>query len=186
MKNAFGVDKVGLYLPHTLIEVSKDSLVEIQSKKALNDTREAPFLFVTACGQPVHGNKGMLNTETFNFSVVESGCLLQFNPSKPYHPYELCGSSDTFIERVDTVINQLAALGVSGAWEEAKLTRLDFAKNFQLDAPLSNYTQCLNLVNFARSRRQAEFPDGYMTGNNSRGLIIYNKSIESNLSLIHI
>jgi hypothetical protein len=181
MNNNFGVDKVGLYLPYDLMEIKSSSSVEIQGTKALNDSSEMPLLFVTDNGQAVHGNKGILNTDKFNFTVSGSGGLLTFNPSKPYHPYELCGSSDELTQRVELVTSELENFGISGDWKSAKLTRLDFAKNVQLDTPLSNYTQSLNLVNFARSRRQAQYPDGYMTGNNSRGLIIYNKSLESSL-----
>lgn len=181
MQNTFGVDKVGLYLPYSLMEIKSSSGIEVQGTKALNDSSEMPLLFVTDSGDPVRGNKAMLNTDKFNFSAIGSGALLQFNPSKPYHPYELCGSSDELAKRVEVVTSELESYGISGDWKSAKITRLDFAKNVHLDTPLVNYTQSLNLVNFARSRRQAQYPDGYLTGNNSRGLIIYNKSLESNL-----
>ena len=182
MENAFGIDKIGLFLSPGMYEVDADCPATIQVSKRMTDESELPFLFTRTDGRKIHGNKAIINTEKFNFTASEYGALLQFNPSKPYHPYELCGSSDELISRIENVTKELSELGVRGTWESGKITRLDFARNVQLSAPLVNYTSALNLVSFDRSRRQAEYPGGYLTGNNTRALIVYDKSAESNLS----
>jgi hypothetical protein len=181
MENSFGIDKIGLYLSPGMYEIDADCPATIQGSKRMTDESEMPLLFIRTDGKAIHGNKAIINTEKFNFTASEHGALLQFNPSKPYHPYELCGRSDELVSRVESVTSELSSLGVRGHWENAKLTRLDFARNVQLTAPLVNYTSGLNLVSFARSRRQAEYPGGYLTGNNTRALIVYDKSAESNL-----
>lgn len=182
MENAFGIDKIGLYLPPGMYEVDADCPATIQVSKRMTDESELPFLFTRTDGQSIHGNRAILNTKKFNFTASERGALLEFNPSKPYHDYELCGSSDELVCRVENVTKELSELGIRGSWESGRITRLDFAKNVQLSAPLVNYTSALNLVSLDRSRRQAEYPGGYLTGNNTRALIVYDKSAESNLS----
>jgi hypothetical protein len=182
MINNSGVDKVRLFAPYDLVQIDKGATLEIQSKRTLVDDKEAPLLFVTSDGQQVTGNKAMLNTDKFNVTLVGGGVVLELNPSKPYHSYELVGTSELLIERIELVTNQLASYGISGAWSEASITRLDYAKNIKLNYALAYYIECMQYASFKRHRRQALYPDGFMSGNNTRGLIIYNKSLESNLS----
>ena len=107
--------------------------------------------------------------------------MVQINPSKPYHEYELCGNGQQLTERIETALQQLEICGISGDWENGKITRLDISKNIKLTNDIGNYTKCLGVANFARATRQLEYTDGYMMGNNSRAFVVYNKTAESKL-----
>jgi hypothetical protein len=173
MNHAFGIDKVGLWIPseHYSIKSTK-YLTEVNTKRVDAESGEERVSYNAGYNAP----DGL-----FMFDHSDIGARVQFNPSKPYHPYELCGSSADLIERTNRVFDKLDEIGISVNRESSQICRLDITRNIKLDQPLTHYADSLALVKIPRAKRQVQYPGGFLSGNNTRALVVYDKSEESNL-----
>ncbi len=138
-----------------------------------------PFVLVDRFGKRTSGEKVLLNHRLFNLTGNHYGMRLVINPSKPYDPIHLVSDDKTFFERVESVVTILQQEhGILFNLDGSKLTRLDTAKNVLLENPVSTYQPVLSSLSMPRATHQAQYPDGYQTGNNSRTCIFYNKAQE--------
>lgn len=174
MKNSFGIDKVGLHIPLDQVDVSKCS--RLTETYTLTPDVESGDIAESLQRRYNHPDN------LFLFDINKLGARVLFNPSKPYHDYELCGSSKDLVERTNRVFDELSSIGISINREATEIMRLDITKNIQLSQPLIHYTDALALAKFPRATRQHLYPGGFLSGNNTRALIVYDKTEEANLS----
>jgi hypothetical protein len=104
---------------------------------------------------------------------------LTTNPSKPYHPINLVSDDKTLHERFGNLVSTLKEEhGIIFNLDGSKITRLDTAKNVELINPVHTYQPIFSTLRLPRSTHQAQYPDGFQTGNNSQTCIFYNKGQE--------
>jgi hypothetical protein len=61
---------------------------------------------------------------------------------------------------------------------DAKLTRIDFAKDRQMSDQVFTYSQALSLLRASRMKEQVQYPDGMRLGNRQTQGIFYDKGLE--------
>lgn len=172
-----GIDK--LILTTREFSINRANLAGLTIKPAWYDLGEfsqpEPLLFIDNFGRSVYGDGALLNDKLYTFDINRNGCRVIINPSKPWHPFNLVSDTGTFANRITAVENQLKERGILVNMAGAKINRLDIARNIQTNEPVRQYGGVFSLLNMPRAKRQTHYPDGYATGNNSRGIIAYNK-----------
>ena len=172
-----GIDK--LILTTRDFSINKANLAGLTIKPmpySLGDVRQQePVLFTDNFGQRVQGDGAYLHDKLYTLDINRNGCRVIINPSKPYHPFTLVSDTGTFADRITTVEKQLKAMGITLDMAGAKISRVDTARNIQTKEPVRQYGGVFAFLNMPRAKRQTHYPDGYQSGNNSRGIIAYNK-----------
>lgn len=170
-----GIDKIRLTTRDFRVKDAQGLSLKGQNT-VIGQDHEPKLLFIDSTGREVHGAGVFSNQELYNLDINEKGLKLEFNPSKPYHDYILCSDSETLHNRVKTVLNEVKEKhGIIADWEHSKVSRVDVSRNVETKDPIGYYGSVFSLVGMPRSKRQAQYPDGYSTGNNSTGIIMYNK-----------
>jgi hypothetical protein len=175
-----GIDKLGLTTPDFSVYRVENSGLWVRPcmQEMGKEKKDEPFVLVDRFGGRMSGEKAILNDPLFNLTINQYGMSLTFNPSKPYHPHQLVSDDKTLFERVQTVVTRLEERGIIFDLNGSKLTRVDTAKDVVLNNPVHNYQPIFSTLRMPRSTHQAQYPDGYHTGNNSRSCVIYNKGEE--------
>ena len=179
--NLIGLDKVRLFIQdYGISDATKSGfLIQPATVDLSTGMTNDELLFKDRYGVEVKGSKAFRNTEIYQATVNGRGLVVQFNPSKPYHPFNLVDNDKVFNERVQTVFNDLMSKGVRASWNDAKLSRLDIARNILLSGSVQSYGVVWPWINQKRSMHTRQYPDGYGTGNDSWGTIFYDKGKES-------
>jgi hypothetical protein len=176
-----GLDKVRLFIQDYQIKDATRSGFSVQPSIQSLDTGQCndELLFVDGGGLRVSGAKAFRNESLYQATITSSGLIVQVNPSKPYHPFNLVSDTSVFNDRMNTVFTSLRNNGIMFNQNESKLTRLDVSRNVFLAQPCSSYGQLWPWINQKRSKHIKQYPDGYGTGNDSWGTIFYDKGKES-------
>lgn len=176
-----GIDKLSLTTRDFTVVNSKRSGLTVQPAPQSLATGEAnnSTLFRDKSGREVSGMKAYLNEELFSVNINQHGLNVILNPSKPYHPTELCRDEETFHNRLQTVYRALRERGIKADYGQMKVSRIDLARNGQMKNPCTAYHSIFSGLGISRAKRQAAYPDGYTTGNNTFGLTFYNKGREA-------
>jgi hypothetical protein len=179
--NDIGVDKLTLFVKDFGVKSISDCgfLVQPSTIDLSTGCTTDQLLFKDRYGVEVNGSKAFLNTDLAQYTMNGRGLMIQFNPSKPYHPYNLVSDDRVLGERVQNVFNEIMQKGFNADWKNALLIRMDLAKNILLDNPVSAYGNAFNCINMNRSKYVRQYPSGYGTSNDSWGVILYDKGEES-------
>jgi hypothetical protein len=176
-----GIDKVKLWTPDFRVkDVGKAGLVLKPGAVDLDtgENRDVD-LFRDSAGVRVRGKHAERNTDRYNLTVTGDGLTLSFNPSKPFHPFDLVSQDTVFRDRVEAVTNDLKERGIAADWLTAKLTRLDVSRNVLTNAPVTSYEAVWPYLKMKRQKYQTRYPSGYGTGNDQWGAVFYDKGAES-------
>lgn len=170
-----GIDKIRLTTREFRVNDARGLNLK-GSQTVIGQESEPRLLFVDGTGRKVHGAGVFCNNDLYNLDISEKGLKIEFNPSKPYHPYILCADTDTLYSRLKTVTEDIKDRhGIIADWEGSKVSRLDVSRNVETKDPIGYYGDVFGMVGMPRTKRQATYPDGHSVGNNSTGLIMYNK-----------
>jgi hypothetical protein len=175
-----GIDKLELTTREWEIKSWRDSSLTLfpTPEKAGEDSLQDFLVIRDKAGVEKRGQKAILNNELFSLTLNQYGARLTLNPSKPYNPVILCSDDATFSDRVSTVQNRLNEYGIWLNMFDAKLSRIDLAKNVLCKNPVGYYSDVFRGLRLPRANKQAEYPEGYRSNNKSRSLIFYNKGKE--------
>lgn len=177
-----GVDKVKLFTSDFYVkDVTGSGLLLMPGTVDLGTgtTVEHVLFRDRSAGNVVKGSKAIRNTELYNLTVNEHGLTVTFNPSKPYHPFNLVDDDDVLYSRFTNVKTDLEKHGIYAGWMDAKVTRLDVSRNVTLDGSVRSYGSVWPWFKMKRSKHVRQYPDGYGTGNDTVGMIFYDKGKES-------
>lgn len=179
--NDIGVDKLTLFVKDFGVKSISDCgfLVQPSTIDLSTGCTTDQLLFKDRYGVEVNGSKAFRNTDLYQATMNGRGLMIQFNPSKPYHPYNLVSDDRVLDERVQNVFNDLMQKGVKASWKDALLIRMDLAKNVLMDNPVNTYDTAFTWINQTRSKYVRQYPSGYGTSNDSWGAIFYDKGEES-------
>lgn len=172
-----GIDKLILTTRSFSISKAAEAGLTVKPKHYIlgKPVEDDPVLFKDNSGTTVKGDGAYLHDKLYTLDINQHGLRVIINPSKPYHPYQLVSDTMVFADRIETVERQLKTRGIKLNLMDAKISRVDIARNITTKEPVRMYAGVFNFLDMPRSKRQATYPDGYSTGNNSRGMICYNK-----------
>lgn len=177
---ATGIDKLVLTSQDFIIKDA--STTGLQLKHGFTDLatgeQKEGFLFKDKRGRTISGASAFLNTEQYNLNINSYGLQVTFNPSKTYHPYELCADAKVLEKRIETLSKDIYGRGIRLDIEQANISRIDLAKNAEMSQPCIAYSPVLSWLNIQRAKRSAMYPDGHTSNNNKFGLNFYNKGKE--------
>jgi len=181
-----GIDKIRLHTTDFRIDDSQAAGLQLHQGHVDLDTGETneTRLFVDGSGKHITGARAVKNTDLFQLTIDYKGLSIQFNPSKPYHPYDLVSDTDVFNDRCKTVFSQLKQSGINADYQSARLSRIDISRNMQMIYPVTAYLSVFDLVNIKREKYQRSYPDGYGTSNEDWGVIFYDKGKETSSPLV--
>lgn len=182
--NSIGLDKVKLHVSDFVVDdVGRSGLELVPSTVNLEtgETKDS-ILFRDKSGRTVSGSRAVRNTDRYNLTVNGFGLSLSFNPSKPWHPFNLVDDDDVFRSRFSELVGELSGLGIRADWFRSKVTRLDVSRNVVLNGSVRSYGSVWPWLKLKRSKHVRQYPDGYGSGNNSFGVILYDKGQESRLT----
>jgi len=176
-----GIDKLSLTTRDFTVTNGKRSGLTVQPapRSLATGQDNNVLLFRDRGGREVSGMKAYANDELFAVNINQHGLNVIINPSKPYHPTELCRDEETLSKRLETVYGRLAERGIKANYGQMKLSRIDLARNGHMKQPCRSYHTIFGGLGLPRAKRQATYPDGYTTGNNTFGLTFYNKGREA-------
>jgi hypothetical protein len=140
-----------------------------------------PFCIKDSRGHKVEGTKAFLNDELFSLTIDPTSARLEFNPSKPYHAYQLCSDEKTLNGRIDNVLLTLEqTYGIQLDLSEAKVRRIDLAKNMSLNNPVSHYSDVFSVLKCKRQKRSGTYnQETFNFGTaGTRFFQFYNKGLE--------
>lgn len=175
-----GIDKLELTTREWQVNSWRDSNLTLfpTPERAGMEAMEDFLIIRDKSGVEKRGQKAVLNDPLYSLTLNQFGARLTLNPSKPYHPVNLCSDNSTLADRIGAVETRLREQGIFLNIADSKLSRIDLAKNIQCKNPVSYYSEVFRGLRLPRADKQAEFPEGYRTNNNSRSLIFYNKGQE--------
>jgi hypothetical protein len=176
-----GIDKLTITTQDFTVRDYTKAGLTLDSGKINLDTGEQfqQHLFTDSFNREVFGYKAYYNdADNHTVNVNQYGLQVVFNPSKAYHPYKLCNDTKVLQERIETLEKQLRQKGIIFNMDNAKISRIDLAKNAQMNLPCVAYRQVLDALRIPRAKRNAMYPDGHSSNNNQVGLNIYNKGKE--------
>lgn len=174
-----GIDKISLHTFDFQVINAQKSGLRIKPHEINLETgeQESEDLFLDASGTQFKGQRAYFNEDDlYQLDISNRGMRITFNPSKYLHPYNLTDDPRGAWSEIE---NNLKNRGITGAWSEANVTRLDLAKNVTLKQPCLSYNPVWDLLNVKRTKNPSTYPDGYATHNNSTGVNFYNKGKEA-------
>ena len=177
---SFGIDKLMLTSQAFIIKDASQTGLQVKHGFTNLATGEQsnPFLFKDKTGRKIEGVSAFLNTEFYGLNINQFGVQINFNPSKAYHPFELCNDPKILQQRIENVSKDLYSKGIRLDIEQTKVSRIDLAKNSEMIHPCIAYGAVMSLLNINRAKRNAMYPDGHSSNNNKFGLNFYNKGKE--------
>lgn len=150
--------------------------------------KDVDYLLTDSKGDPCYHQKLIWNPSieskfgdsNFNLTINQFGFNMTLNPSKyeadkrsHIHPI-----SDTDL-MVDRVLNTTKFinenLGIDFDTYALKLSRVDVTRNLMVKYQVRDYADIFELMQLPRSTQTQKFPSGFLGGNGSRGLLIYDK-----------
>ena len=177
---ATGIDKLVLTSQDFIVKDASTTGLQLKhgfTDLATGDQKQV-VLFKDKTGRSISGASAFLNTEHYNLNINSYGLQVTFNPSKTYHPYELCTDAKVLEKRIETLSKDIYGRGIRLDIEQANISRIDLAKNAEMNQPCIAYSPVLSWLNIQRAKRTAMYPDGHTSNNNKFGLNFYNKGKE--------
>jgi len=177
---ATGIDKLVLTSQDFIVKDASTTGLQLKhgfTDLATGDQKQV-VLFKDKTGRSISGASAFLNTEHYNLNINSYGLQVTFNPSKTYHPYELCTDAKVLEKRIETLSKDIYGRGIRLDIEQANISRIDLAKNAEMSQPCIAYSPVLSWLNIQRAKRSAMYPDGHTSNNNKFGLNFYNKGKE--------
>ena len=167
---SFGIDK--LLLTTKEFKVHTNNGLRIKQGDILPDGE----IIESKLYNEVHGTKAIYNSPLVNLTIDHRGLKAEYNPSKILHPYELTNDNKALEEVHKAVEKDLKNNGIHlPTYQELRLSRLDLARNTQMNMPVNMYAP---LFGSLKGKRQsnAEYPSSYYFKNKSQELNFYDKN----------
>ncbi len=184
MIGALGVDKLGFLLPASEIAFSPEFAPRVEDPKN-GSTGEALYnfpLYRDSAGRLVSGLRAVLNTPNYQLTLKpdRSGgaavCLVQFSAGcfadTNLNPLD----ADECAEAALKVQRDIRARGCSLDLEQARLYRVDVARNVPLDESVASYAPIFSGIGLRKRVRKLDFGGtGFVVGNKQWEIAGYDK-----------
>ena len=101
------------------------------------------------------------------------------NPSKPYHPYFVCNTTEELRDRTESIFRYIYnEMQIDANFEQMQISRLDATRTEAMKHNCIAYQPILKSLKIPRATMQKTYPDGYMSGNKQISNVWYNKGAE--------
>jgi len=151
------------------------------------DEGELPYLFTDKRGREVRANKiyhnpkdgkGVANYTIQRLRNGNTGLMVQFNPSKIIHPYNLVEvNSKNYKDALEKVEGDMNSIGIQANLSNMTINRIDIAKQSQMNLPCNQYQDAFRLLKGVR-QKHISMEGGYYFKNKSTEAIFYDKRQE--------
>ena len=173
----FGIDKVRLYTRDYQIKNTTCLGIQPNTKKQ-GETDTEPTLLFHSDGEPIYGAKAFHNTEDINLDINRLGLSVLYNPTNYGGNNTLTAKPDELKYIAKDIEDYLQTIGVELSLDNTKITRLDTAKDSQMNKDVYLYNGAFATLNGKRTKQRVMYPDGYRLGNTQRQGIFYDKGKE--------
>lgn len=170
----FGIDKLQLQTRDFLLKDASNELFGY-NRNIPQGGGDLPYLLTDGKGKQVYANRLIRNTNLANYTVNKFGLLVQFNPSKRFHPYHLESTGQRFNDAVKDIERDMKGAGIFADFENMKLTRIDLTEQHEMMQPCFRYNDVFRLLKGKRCKNQKEYPTGYQFGNTQWQTVGYDK-----------
>jgi hypothetical protein len=168
-----GIDKLVL----TTTDFSVDDVYHSELKTDLGLLGvPQPHLFTDGAGIVVKAKKTFYNQEDsiVNLTINEKGLQIITNPSKHFHTYELMTETEKLSIVADNVTRVLDEVGIKCNIEDARVSRLDLAKQEYMPQPVALYGEAFKSIK-AKRQEKKDYPDGFYFFNTQHEVCFYDK-----------
>jgi hypothetical protein len=174
-----GIDK--LILTTTDFSVSDVDHPELETDLGLRG-REQPHLYTDECGNVVKARKTWYNQEEsiVSMTINANGLQVITNPNKHFHPYELMTETEKLSIVANNVMRVLNDVGIQCNIEDARVSRLDLAKQEYMPQPVSFYGEAFKAIRGKRQEKK-DYPDGFYFFNKQHEVCFYDKGKQMKL-----
>lgn len=169
----FGIDKLQLQTREFAVKDANHNLFGY-NRNIPQGGGDLPYLLTDGMGKQVYANRLIRNTDLANYTVNKFGLLVQFNPSKRFHPYHLESTGQRFNDAVKDIEKDMKGAGIFADFENMKLTRIDLTEQHEMMQPCFRYNDVFRLLKGKRCKNR-EYPTGYQFGNTQWQTVGYDK-----------
>jgi hypothetical protein len=174
--SSVGVDKIHFFTQDFKVTDTLNLNIQPNRKKAGEDYIEATSLFEVG-DECIMAEKAYANQDKFGMTIDKYGLHVNLNPSKFYHPYMLNSDMKQIDLAVSHVEKELSNIGVHFSPKHSRISRVDLAKQFQVDKPIINYSDMFRMLKAKRSNSIA-YPTASTWRNKSIQAQCYDKGVE--------
>ena len=177
-----GIDKISLSSVEFAIQDKTQLAIAPNIKKQGEENATETPLFICK-NDLVFGSKAWHNAgeELGNLAVNIDcrGMQIAWNPSKMLGKFagELATPQEAY-NTTEILQDYLQSIGISTHLNTHKVSRIDLAKDRNMQDKVFTYSDALSLLNARRENKKTLYPDGLTLGNKSRQGCFYDKGLE--------
>lgn len=172
-----GIDKIRLFTQDFKISDTRH-LEIIPNRKRQGELEIEKHGLFSCKGEQVHGEKAFHNSTGVNATIGSHGLIIQYNPSKIKG--ELISDPKEVKAISADIEKDLCSKGIETSFSHCKVSRIDIAKDRQMEDKVFAYQSVWNLIRGKRMGSTVQYPSGYRMGSKYRQSIFYDKGLESN------
>lgn len=183
-----GIDKLWVNTSDFQVREVNSSIFGIDTTIAQGGREgELPHLLTDGQGREVRANKIYHNptkegkgfaSYTIGRMREGVGLMVQFNPSKIIHPYNLAEvGGKSYKEALSLVQAEMDTIGIQANLSNMSINRLDIAKQAEMDFPCYQYDDAFRLMRGIRAKGRS-YEGGYYFSNKSTQALFYDKRQE--------
>lgn len=176
--DCFGIDKLKLFTDCFEVGSIKDWNVQGHTKKAGAEDIEPGVLF-SVNGAPVYGSAAYINKPGYSATIKHGKCIIDFNPSKFFHPYHLTTDQDkiaTVLKTIETDMRETLHTDID--LMSTGVSRLDITAQAVMSKTVPHYDQVIKGARSLKRAPKTDYPHGFLMGNKTRQLCTYDKGLK--------
>jgi len=174
-----GIDKLSLYTADFKVKEVKPQIFGIDRRvRQGSTTEELPYLLTDAAGNRIQANGIYHNSPIASYSINHKGLNVTFNPNKIVHPYHLTEiNTAKYNESITQVEHELSSIGIHTNMDFMKVTRIDLAKQSEMDLCCYHYADAFKMMRGKRMKQRSM--EGYnLINNKQKQVCFYDKENE--------
>jgi hypothetical protein len=186
LSNEIGIDKITLFLPVSEMTVDPHFPAKVHNSENAATGRMTSHQQLFWNGERyVTGARATYNTDNYQVTIAPdrgggaANCLIQWSGRAFEGNNEIPLDRARLEETARDVKEELAGVGLDVPIWDAKLVRVDLAKNCEMNHPISSYTPVFGALQGRKSMNKQDFGGtGFLMGNTQRQVVLYDKGAE--------
>lgn len=176
----FGCDKVKWFTRGFEIGTPREWAVIPNRKKPGQEQPEPTTLFCDSQGNYVQGERAYIEHPLFAATIKNGMLLVEFNPSKLFHPFELTANPNQINEaatRVQGILKEKFSCDFD--LHSAGIGRIDVTAQDRMRRIVPFYDDVIKAAKDSRRAPRTEYPNGFLIHNSQRELCTYDKGLKN-------
>lgn len=176
----FGCDKVKLWNRNFEISTARDWSIIPNRKKAGQEHPEPTTLFCDNRGNYIQGERAYIEHPLFTAKVKSGMLIVEFNPSKLFHPFELTADPNKLNEAATLVQGILKdKFNCDVNFSNAGIGRIDVTAQDRMSRIVPYYDDIIKAAKDSKRAPRTEYPNGFLIHNSQRELCTYDKGLKN-------